>query len=86
MDWVWAIISMFWTVGAWVVAGACWTTARRWNAMGVIENGVGFRLRREENPFGFSLAYRGTQLVAALGLLFVAIGIAITMGWIARAL
>lgn len=86
MAWLWAAISICWTVGAWVVASTAWTMARRWGRSGVVDSGLGRGLDRAANPVGFALAYRGTQFVAFLGLVFVAIGIAITLGWISRAL
>ena len=86
MEFLWAAISVCWTIGAWVVARTAWAMARHWNQAGVIDRGMGRGLTREDNPAGFALAVHGTQFVAGLGLVFVAIGIAITFGWISRAL
>ena len=86
MEWLWAAISVCWTIGAWIVARTAWAIAGHWGQAGVVDRGMGRGLSRQENPVGFALAYRGTQGVAALGLVFVAIGIAITLGWISRAL
>ena len=86
MEFLWAAISVCWTLGAWVVARSAWAMARYWGQAGVIDRGMGRGLTREANPAGFALALHGTQFVAALALVFVAIGIAITFGWISRAL
>jgi hypothetical protein len=86
MEWFWAAISVCWTIGAWVIARTAWAMARHWGQAGVVDRGMGRGLSREDNPVGFALAYRGTQFVALLGLVFVAVGIAITLGWISRAL
>jgi hypothetical protein len=45
--------------------------------LALIDRGMGRGLSRADNPAGFALAYRGTQGVAVLALVFVAIGIAI---------
>lgn len=86
MEWIWAAISICWTLGAWFVGHACWAMVRRWDAAGMLDNGAGLQLRRDTNPIGFAVARWGTRFVGVLGFLFVAIGIAITIGWIARAL
>lgn len=86
MEFLWAAISVCWTLGAWVVARSAWTMARHWGQAGVIDRGMGRGLTRADNPAGFAFAVHGTQFVAALALVFVAIGIAITFGWISRAL
>ncbi|APZ98325.1 hypothetical protein BWQ93_07375 [Sphingopyxis sp. QXT-31] len=86
MEFLWAAISVCWTLGAWVVARSAWMMARHWGQTGVIDRGMGRGLTREANPAGFAFAVHGAQAIAALALVFVAIGIAITFGWISRAL
>lgn len=86
MEFLWAAISVCWTIGAWLIARTAWAMARHWGQAGVIDRGMGRGLTREANPAGFAFAVHGTQFVAALALVFVAIGIAITLGWISRAL
>ena len=52
----------------------------------MVDSGLVGGLSRDANPVGFALARGTALLVAGLALLFVAIGIAITLGWISRAL
>lgn len=86
MEWLWAAISVCWTIGAWVVARAVWAMAQSWSASGMVDSGLVGGLSRDANPVGFAVARGAALLVAGLALLFVAIGIAITLGWISRAL
>lgn len=86
MEFLWAAISICWTIGAWIVARTAWAISRHWGQAGVVDRGLGRGLSRDANPVGFALAWRGTQVIAFLGLVFVAIGIAITLGWISRAI
>ena len=86
MEWMWAAISVAWTLGASFIAKSGWLLAKSWAETGVIDNGMSFMVRREERPFLFALACNFSRFVALLGVLFVLIGIAVTMGWIARAI
>lgn len=86
MEFLWAAISVCWTLGAWFIGRASWTMARSWAEAGVANNGAGLELWRDTNPLGFAVALWGTRLIGVLAFLFVAIGIAITFGWISRAL
>ncbi|MGL3821038.1 hypothetical protein [Sphingopyxis sp. R3-92] len=86
MEWVWAFISVFWTFGVWMVVRTALAMGKRWDEAGFIANGLGTRIERATNPLGFSLARWGIRFFAAFGVLFVLGGIAVTIGWIVKAI
>ena len=86
MEWMWAAFSAIWTLAAWFVARASWLMARHWSEAGIVSNGMGMELGRESNPFAFRLACYGTRFIAIWALLFVLIGVAVTIGWIVKAI
>lgn len=86
MEWVWALISVFWTFGVWMVVRTAWAMGKRWDEAGFIANGLGARIERATNPLGFSFARWGIRFFAAFGVLFVLGGIAVTIGWIVKAI
>lgn len=86
MELMWAAFSVVWTLAAWLVAKSGWLMAKRWVEAGAIDNGVGFVLRRDDEPILFTLACNFSRFVALGGLLFVLIGIVVTIGWIVKAI
>ncbi|NBC35793.1 hypothetical protein GTZ99_04390 [Novosphingobium sp. FSY-8] len=65
-----ALFAIVWTVAAYGIAMSGWRQARKWCADGVIDNGVGVRIRRDERPVAFALAYRGAQAISLFGFAF----------------
>jgi len=86
MEWLWACVSVIWTVCALAIARTGWAMGQRWEIQGFIDNGLGTRIDRTTNPTGFAVARWGMKFFAVVGGLFVLGGIAITIGWIVKAL
>ena len=79
MEWVSALVSVFWTLAVWSVVRGSWAMGNRWEEAGVIDNGLGTRIERATNPLGFSFARWGIRFFGAFGMLFVFGGIAVTI-------
>jgi hypothetical protein len=86
MEWVWALVSVLWTLGVMAVVRTAWAMGKRWDDAGFVDNGLGTRIERAANPLGFSVARWGIRSFAAFGVLFVVGGIAITIAWVVKAI
>ncbi|WP_374523791.1 hypothetical protein [Sphingopyxis sp.] len=86
MELTWAAFSAIWTLAAWFLARGCLRMVKRWDDVGEINNGLGYLLRRETHPTAFALACKFNRFMSLLGFLFVMFGIAVTIGWIVKAL
>ena len=86
MEWFWAFCAALLTLGAAALAKWAWFAPVRWKAQGFADNGLGTRIELRDNPRSFAMMLLGMRSFAILGGLFAVFGVAITLGWIWKAL
>ena len=86
MEWFWALMGALWTWGAGAAALWLWRAPARWDAQGYVNNGLGTTIRRADNPTYFRGVLFSMRACSIWASLFAVFGVAITVGWVWRAL
>jgi hypothetical protein len=86
MEWFSALFGTLWTSIAVAFVKWSWTAPDRWLEQGFIDNGLGTRITRKENPRSFQVAIWATKAFSCWAAALALGGGAMTIGWIWKAI